>query len=271
MPSPDQQPPTGPDPRDGALGPVAELAVELVTRAAALAADLRRGGLEAVAKTSVSDVVTAADTAAEAFITGRVAERFPDDGIVGEEGTAVAGRSGRSWVIDPVDGTYNFVSGLSYWCSALAVRDDADVLLGAVHHHASGETFVGGPDRPTTLDGVPVAPLADAPLEAVSLSTYLHPPLWSDPRAREPFLAIASRAATLRMLGSGSMDLAGVATGRLGVWAQHSTPAWDWLPGAALVRGAGGRAEVVEHRGLHWHVAGNALAVQQVIELVTGS
>lgn len=256
-----------------------ELAARLVLDASTLAAQMRRGGLTTQAKTSVSDVVTAADLAAEKLVTEALTALRPDDGIVGEEGTAVAGSTGRTWVIDPVDGTYNFASGLDYWCSALALRGPDEsaatgedtVILGAVAHEPSGESWLGGPDHPTALRGVPVPHLLDRPLEQISLSTYLHPTLLHDPHAREPFLAMASRAATVRMLGSGSMDLAGVASGRLGVWAQHSTPSWDWLPGAALVRGAGGVARTVEHRGLRWHVAGNGQVVKQVIELLTGA
>ena len=69
----------------------------------------------------------------------------------------------------------------------------------------------------------------------------------------------------------GKPDLAGVAGGRVGVWAQHSCPDWDWLPGQALVRAAGGRAEVVEHRGHRWHVAGNARAVGELLDLLLGA
>jgi fructose-1,6-bisphosphatase/inositol monophosphatase family enzyme len=63
------------------------------------------------------------------------------------------------------------------------------------------------------------------------------------------------------VLGSGSVDLAGVAGGRIGAWAQHCCPDWDWLPGKALVEAAGGRTAVLEHRGRRWHLAGNAAAV----------
>lgn len=272
-----------PDPADAETadrGPTDfELAARLVSEASELAARMRRAGLTTRAKTSVSDVVTAADLAAEKLVTDALTALRPDDGIVGEEGTAVTGSTGRTWVIDPVDGTYNFASGLDYWCAALALLGDGGtspagedaVILGAVAHESSGESWLGGPDRPTTLGGVPVDRLVDQPLEQISLSTYLHPTLLHDAHAREPFLAMASRAATVRMLGSGSMDLAGVASGRLGVWAQHSTPSWDWLPGAALVRGAGGTARTHLHRGLRWHIAGNDLVVGQVIELLTGA
>ncbi len=244
----------------------ADLAVHLVTEAGALAASMRAGGLDAEQKTSISDVVTAADHAAEELTTSTLSAERPDDGLLGEEGTQRDGASGRRWVIDPVDGTYNFFSGLAYWCSAIALEDADGLLLGAVHQPVAGETWLGGRDLPTTLDGVPVAPLTDRPLSECSLATYVHPTTLEDPDVRDVWLALVGGVATPRILGSGSCDLAGVAGGRIGVWAQHSAPEWDWLPGQALVRAAGGRAEIVEHRGHRWHLAGNVQAVGELID-----
>lgn len=249
-----------------------ELAQDLVTRAGALAAAMRADGLKAQQKTSISDVVTDADHAAEALVTEALLLERPDDGLLGEEGTARSGSTGRRWVIDPVDGTYNFLSGLAYWCSALALQDAAlGPVLGAVHQPVTGETWLGGRDHPTTLNGMPVAPLVDRPLDTCSLATYVHPTTLQNPDVREVWLAIVGGCATPRVLGSGSCDLAGVAGGRVGVWAQHSVPAWDWLPGQALVLAAGGHAEVVEHRGHTWHVAGNHHAVGELLELLTSA
>jgi myo-inositol-1(or 4)-monophosphatase len=83
---------------------------------------MRREGLQGEQKTSVSDVVTAADRAAEQYVLGQLERCRPNDGILGEEGASREGSSGRTWVIDPVDGTYNFLSGSTYWCSALALQ-----------------------------------------------------------------------------------------------------------------------------------------------------
>jgi fructose-1,6-bisphosphatase/inositol monophosphatase family enzyme len=70
------------------------------------------------------------------------------------------------------------------------------------------------------------------------------------------------------MLGSGSVELASVAAGRLGAWLQRNPPHWDWLPGAALVTAAGGQVEVVSHRGQRWHIAGNGRAVAELRRLL---
>lgn len=248
-----------------------DLATALVTAAGTLASRMRADGLETDHKTSISDVVTAADRAAEQHVMKALRQARPDDGILGEEGAAHEGTSGRTWVIDPVDGTYNFVSGLAYWCSALALQDDRGAALGAVHQPSSGETWVGGRDLPTTLDGAPVAQLVDRPLAECSLATYIHPTTLDDPDILQSWQALVAGVATPRVLGSGSMDLSNVASGRLGVWAQHSTPAWDWLPGQALVEAAGGRTAVIEHRGHRWHLAGNPLALAELVARLTSS
>lgn len=244
------------------------LAEELVKAAATLAAQMRADGLDAEQKTSISDVVTAADHAAEELVTSRLRAERPDDAILGEEGTNYAGTSGRRWVIDPVDGTFNFFSGLTYWCSALALQTGDVVTLGAVHQPAAHETWLGGPEHPTTLNGRPVEQLLDRPLAECSLATYIHPGTLDDPGRGGVWRTIVDRVSTPRMLGSGSCDLAGVAGGRVGIFAGHSCPEWDWLPGKALVEAAGGRTEVVEVHGVRWHLAGNQQAISELIDVL---
>ncbi len=247
------------------------LATELVVEAAALAARIRaEDDLETRAKTSVSDVVTAADFAAEALIVERLGRERPEDGLLGEEGTAHEGTSGRRWVIDPVDGTYNFATGSDYWCSAIALAEGDHALLGAVAHHATGTVVVGGPDVPTTRNGKPLPRIEDGPVTGLGAATYAHPAFIDGHPGFEAWRRAAALPATIRMLGSGSMDLVGVATGRLGVWFQHSTPAWDWLPGTALVAGVGGTTERTEVDGLLWSIAGPLTAVRDVASALRG-
>ena len=243
-----------------------ELAASLVREAGQLAQKMRSAGLTVDQKTSISDVVSDADKAAEQLIVDRLAALRPEDGLIGEEGAAREGA--RTWIIDPVDGTYNFVSGLPEWCSALALLDGDDLLLGAVYQPAQDELWLGGPGIPTTLNGVPIPQLADAPLSSISISTYLHPARLSKPQILEPLLRSISGSAALRVLGSGSVELAAIAGARLGVWVHADTLTWDWLPGAALVQGAGGVTDVFETDGVRWHLAGPATAVAEVKALL---
>jgi fructose-1,6-bisphosphatase/inositol monophosphatase family enzyme len=251
------------------VGSDLELAAALVCEAGRLAAAMRRAGLETERKTSVSDVVSAADRAAEQLIVTRLREARPGDGLVGEEGTNSP--AARTWFIDPVDGTYNFLSGLPFWCSALALAEADGPLLGAVFHPESDELWLGGRSQPTTRNGRAVRPLVDRPLREVSVASYLHPATLPDDSVREPLLRVLGEAATVRMLGSGSIELASVAAGRLGGWVQYDCLDWDWLPGQALVRAAGGATHVLHSAGHHWHVAGSRQVVDEITALLAGS
>ena len=250
-----------------------ELAGALVRAAGDLAARMLAEGLTVQHKTSISDVVSAADHAAEHLVVARLRAERPDDAIVGEEGTSDAGAStGRTWYVDPVDGTYNFLSGLPTWCAAVALgpSETEAPLLGAVYQPATDELWVGGRGHPSTRNGVALAPLVDAPLADVSVATYLHPYTLSDDSLREPLLRAVGGAATVRMLGSGSVELAAVAAGRLGASVQANSLPWDWLPGAALVLAAGGATSVVTLAGQRWHVAGSRQTVDELVERLRG-
>ncbi|UDY22187.1 inositol monophosphatase family protein [Nocardioides sp. Kera G14] len=240
------------------------LAGELVREAGRLAASMRAKGVAVSSKTSISDVVTEADHAAEALIVDRLATERPDDGVLGEEGAASEGTSGRRWIIDPVDGTYNFVSGLTWWCSALALVDGDELVLGAIYHPYEDVLYLGGPDLPSTRNGEPIPPIADRPLSTSCVTTYLHPP-WYGGEVGVAHQRVVTRAATQRMLGSGSMDMAAVAQGQLHLFCQHTVPLWDRLPGEALILGAGGVARQVEAAGKLWSVIGAPTAVAEAL------
>lgn len=251
-----------------------ELAEALVREAGSLALLMRQAGLEGRQKTSISDVVTAADHAAEAYILEQLQRCRPDDGILGEEGASVGGSSGRTWVIDPVDGTYNFLHGSTYWCSALALKDADGVILGAIFQPEEDKLWIGGRSAASTLNGERLTTFAPAasggvgrhakPLAELGAATYIHPTWLADPMCAMPWHSAATSAATLRMMGSGSCDLARVADGETGCWFQHSCPEWDWLPGKAIVLAAGGAADVVRVNGLDWFIAGGTTAVRQL-------
>lgn len=249
------------EPRD--IRDDAGFAADLVMEAGRLAADMRREGLRAQHKNSISDVVTAADRAAERLIADHLAVWRPDDGVLGEEGAYREGTSGRRWIIDPVDGTYNFVQGLTWWCSALALTDGDELQFGAVYHPQEDALYLGGPDLSSTRNGGHIAPLADRPLSEVCAATYLNPArIESDVAAA--FARAAQGAAALRMLGSGTMDAVAIAQGQLGVYFQHSVPEWDWLPGLAIIEGVGGVGRQIEAAGVTWSVMGAPSAVDEV-------
>ncbi|OHO67159.1 fructose 1,6-bisphosphatase [Corynebacterium sp. HMSC036D03] len=242
----------------------AHLAQALVYNAGRLAWRMREQGIDVDQKTSISDVVTDADRATERFVAGVLEVVRPEDGILGEEGATRPSTSGRNWVIDPVDGTYNFASGSDYWCSALALTDAEGVIMGAVHRPAMGYTWFGGRGFPTSRDGKDVAKLQDKPANETSMATYLHPTSIQDPEIRAAWQRVSEHFATVRMLGAGSVDLSSVADGTWGAWMQHSVADWDWFPGKALVEAAGGAARKVEAGGVEWCIAGNKQVVDQM-------
>ncbi|HAT1132935.1 inositol monophosphatase family protein [Corynebacterium striatum] len=248
----------------------AHLAQALVYNAGRLAWRMREQGVDIDQKTSISDVVTDADRAAERFVAGVLEVVRPEDGILGEEGATRPSTSGRTWVIDPVDGTYNFSSGSDYWCSALALTDAEGVIFGAVHRPAMGYTWFGGRDFPTSRDGKDVAKLQNQSAKEISMATYLHPTSIQDADIRAAWQRVGEKFATVRMLGAGSVDLSSVADGTWGAWMQHSVADWDWFPGKALVEAAGGAARKVEAGGVEWCIAGNKQVVDEMEEWLRG-
>lgn len=252
-----------------------EVAVALVTAAGAAAwrhqQRMLAGAeeLDVVVKTNPTDVVTAADREAEDRIVEMLAVARPDDSVVGEEGAFVTGTSGRTWVIDPVDGTYNFVRGSDRWCSAVSLVQDGDPLLGAVCHPRAGRHWVGGPGLGARESREHLPPIVDRGLSECSLATYLHPP-FHETRVGETWRRLAASVATLRMSGSGSMDAVDVALGRVDLLAQHSVPLWDRAPGEALIRALGGQSAVVASGGVEWYVAGAPTAVAHAVSRLCG-
>lgn len=263
------------------------IARALVMNAGRIAYRLRTTGLEVSTKSNPTDLVTTADFAAENFIVGALAILRPDDGIYGEEGARVEGTSGRTWVIDPVDGTYNFAHDSDYFCCALVLIEgdvdsvhassttdyapqDSPFLVAAIHRPMLGYTWMGGRDMPTTRDGQPTATISDKPLSEVCLGTYMHPPLIAEGTPMSTrWLQVVGGAATVRVMGSASIDLASLCDGTIGAWAQHSVAPWDWLPGRALVESAGGHCRTIAAGGVDWCVAGSATAVEDMVARFT--
>jgi myo-inositol-1(or 4)-monophosphatase len=235
-----------------------------VARAAARAASeaalrLRGGVLSPERKGSATDLVTDADRAAEAAAVALLQAERPRDGIIGEEGTMISGT--RQWLIDGIDGTLAYVRGLPGWGSAVALQERGETLASAVCDALSGEVFAGGLERGADVDGTPLRVGADRPLSEAVVATHVPT---GDAAAAELAGLLARRAGLVRGGGSGSLELAWVASGRIDGWIQHSSFPWDWEPGAILVAEAGGTIAV---RGA-WHVAGSPQVAAELAALV---
>jgi myo-inositol-1(or 4)-monophosphatase len=213
----------------------------VVSDALAVAADaareagallLERYGHERVlaTKSSPTDLVSEADIAAEGAIRARLQRHFPDDAILGEEGDDVAGTSGRRWIVDPLDGTTNYLYGIPQWAVSIACGDEAGVVYDAVRD----ELFAVGPDGPATLNGVALAPTACDDLSRALVGTGFG----YEARVRAAQGAVAARVLPrvrdLRRNGAAALDLAWVAAGRLDAFYERGIKPWDTAAGALL-------------------------------------
>jgi myo-inositol-1(or 4)-monophosphatase len=187
------------------------------------------------------DMVSEADFAVERLIRDRLTATYPEDAYLGEE-TGHSGRSGDSgtWVVDPIDGTQPFLSGLSTWCISIAYVRSTEVKLGMVNNPAAGELFIGGAGLNAELNGTPIAPrqlhsLADG-------LTYLG----CNPRLRpEQVVPVLDRLLRANGMfvrnGSGALGLCDVACGRLIGYVEAHINSWDCLGAIAVCLSAGAR------------------------------
>ncbi len=132
-----------------------DVAIEAATMAGGLLLERARGGLErdVASKSTPTDLVSDADLAAERALRELLSSRRPEDGFLGEEGGSAEGSSGLRWVVDPLDGTVNFLFGIPQWCVSVAVRDDAGALAGAVYDPNRDELFTATRESPPLLRG----------------------------------------------------------------------------------------------------------------------
>lgn len=197
--------------------------------------------LEIVDK-GLQDFVTEADQNVELHIRKLIENAFPDDGIVGEEHEAKEGTSGYRWVIDPIDGTSNFINAMPVWCVVLAVVKDDATEIGVIHDPNSDETFHAIKGAGATLNGAPVHTPADAAFHRGSISTgYCN--RVSKSRTVAVIAEILSRDGVFHRNGSGALSLAYVAAGRLIGYVEEHMNAWDCIAGQLIIAEAGGRVE----------------------------
>ena len=215
-----------------------ETATELAAEAGALALRMRPplGQMVGTLK-HPQDWLTEADGAVERFLSERLAAAFPADGFQGEEGGVSRGGSLR-WVVDPIDGTANYVRGASRWCVSLGCIEDRTPLIGVIDAPALGERFAAHQGGGATLNGAPIHAAATADLARAAIEIG-----WSPRRPNADFLALCERVlatgATVRLGGSGAMGLADVAAGRLDGYAEIHINLWDVAAGLAIMAEAG--------------------------------
>ena len=186
------------------------------------------------------DFVTAADRDAEALIARRLAEEFPDHGLLAEEGARREG-DGPIWIVDPLDGTTNFLHGIPFFAVSMGLIEHGVPILGVIHAPALGRTFYGAPGQGAFDEVRPLSVSVTPDLAEALVATGFGYALDKVPDHNLDNLASVARVARgIRRLGSAALDLAFVAAGHLDAfWELHLSP-WDVAAGAAIVRAAGG-------------------------------
>jgi len=186
------------------------------------------------------DMVSEADREVELFIRRKLGERYPQDGIVGEEHASSDGTSGYIWVIDPIDGTANFVSGIPAWCVVIACCKDGETVVGVIHEPMTGETFSAHRGAGAFLKGKPISVSRATDLTQGAVGTGV-----SSRREMRVILEVMERlfaqGGMFYRNASGALMLAYVAAGRLLGYVEEHMNAWDCLAGMLLIEEAGGR------------------------------
>jgi myo-inositol-1(or 4)-monophosphatase len=248
-------------------------AVEAAKTAGALLVErVQRGAeREVSAKSTPTDLVSEADLASEHAIRELLARRRPDDGFVGEEGTHTEGTSGLSWVVDPLDGTVNFLFGIPQWCVSVAVRDSEGTIAGAVYDPNRNELFSASRERAATLagprgeielGGPQMTGRGGGELATAMVATGLA--YDADVRAAQAkvLARLAPEVRDIRRFGSAALDLTWTAAGRYDAYFERTVKQWDIAAGALICERAG--LQVIElpvHERLPWGILVSAPAL----------
>jgi myo-inositol-1(or 4)-monophosphatase len=222
--------------------------LELAERAARAAGDVlmeRFGGPARGLghKTSDTDLVSDADRAAEKVIRELLEAERPEDGLIAEEGSRQAAESGRRWVVDPLDGTVNFLYGMPHWAVSIALEDGEGAAAGVVFDPTRGECFRALRGGGGELNGKPIHVRDGQPLERAMVATGFS----YQPERRTAQAEVAARllphVRDIRRAGAAALDLAWLAAGRLDGYYERGLSPWDWAAGRLLVEEAGGAVQ----------------------------
>lgn len=232
-----------------------DTAVQLASEAAALALRMQPppGATQASLK-GAQDWLTEADGAVERLLSERLAAAYPVDGFQGEEGGEA--RSGQlRWIVDPIDGTANYMRGARRFCVSLGCLDGDTPVIGVIVAPALGETFAAAAGKGATLNGVRIRAAETTDLARATIELG-----WSHRRPREAFVALADRViaagAMPRLNGSGALGLADVAAGRTDGYAELHINLWDVAAALTILAEAGARVSPFMADG---GVRGNAI------------
>ncbi len=238
-----------------------EVAKLVAQEAGAMALDYARRGVTAETKSDESPV-TAADRACEKLIVETISREFPDDGILGEEGANRESRNGRKWIIDPIDGTRDFVRGIPLWAVLIGLEADGEVIAGAAHSPGQGALLWASRGGGAWANGARIR-VSDKtnPSDAVlSFNGFNKVGVRS---FKNELLPWVGQFWAVRSLG-GAVDAILLAQGKADVWIEPNAAPWDLAPLKILIEEAGGVFR--SHNGENTIYAGNAYACTPGLE-----
>jgi myo-inositol-1(or 4)-monophosphatase len=212
-------------------------------------------------------MVSDADRDAEAVIEQILRSERPDDGLLAEEGAHSEGDGDRRWVVDPLDGTTNFLYGFPAWAVSVALEDGAGGLAGVVHDPVRGETFAASRGLGSRLNGEPIRVNETERLGSALIATGFG---YDSERRRaqaERLVGVIPNVRDLRRAGAAALDLCWVAAGRLDGYYERGLKPWDWAAGRLIVAEAGGALRDLEGDPVGLVAASPAIA-DELFELV---
>ncbi len=221
------------------------LATSIAREAGVLALEMRAGIRAEDTKSSPTDVVTAADRAVERLVVDAVRRHRPDDGLLGEEGGGWRGPSGLRWVVDPIDGTVNYLYGLPQWAVSIAVETgtgrDRQSLVGVVLDPAKDELFTAVRGQGSTLNGQPLACNRVDELAQTLVATGFGYDAGRRAAQAGLLAAVLPAVRDIRRVGAGALDLCAVAAGRVDAYYEQGLSPWDLAAGGLVATEAGAR------------------------------
>jgi len=222
--------------------------------AARAAAEIQRAGFGGIreqvdTKSSATDMVSEVDRQAEAAVVGIITERRPNDAILGEEGTSRDGSSGVRWVIDPLDGTTNYLFGIPAFSVSIAAELDGATVVGVVIDPSRAETWAAVRARGARLNGRPVTVATGRSQLATALvATGFGYRAERRTRQAQVAAAVVPAVRDIRRFGSAALDLCWVAGGRLDAYYEWGLNPWDLAAGRLICDEAGARTEILTGR-----------------------
>lgn len=229
--------------------------LEIAKRVASLAAAVHRRAMEegkfnVDTKSSTCDLVTEIDREAERELVTAIRAARPDDGIIGEEGANFSGSSGVCWILDPLDGTTNFVHQYPAHSVAVGIEIDKLRVIGVVHDTVSNRVYAGVVGEGATCDGKPITVRNEANLKEALIGTGFLPD--EDVRRLQADLLrqILPRVRDVRRSGCPSLDICGVASGVLDAFYECGLGQWDIAAAAAIAEAAGATVLLLNSRVL---------------------